>query len=350
MDSRDPLHTLVSPVHPVSLAPLLSPILSGPPGPPVAEGDGTAGADPGAIEGGSFPPRDDLMPPPPAEPPPARPGHDTSSGDYAYSRQGLFKRVINDQGYLVTKWWPNDFKNPWFTVPLAVGVAAAVQGAEGNGVDQSVANQVHSDVPSGNTARGFSILGNAATGALLIGSLYFIGRATGNNRLRETGSLSAEALLDAGIWVTALKAITARTRPSAGGVGDFFQYSPSGDQSNGSFPSGHAIGSFTVATVIAREYADTHWVPWVAYGAASLISLSRVVQGRHFPSDVLVGGILGNSIGRMVIYRAHGDEPRMLGEIHPIVSSSGQGVGVAWSYDWSRHHAVRTCAEAVPRP
>jgi membrane-associated phospholipid phosphatase len=275
-----------------------------------------------------------------------------TSDDFAWSRRNLFKRVISDQGYLVTKWWPQDFKNPWFTVPLLAGVGAAAASGEGKGPDQNLSNQAHSTAADG-VARGFATLGDAATGALLIGAFYFIGRTGGHDRLREMGSLSAEALLDAGIWVTALKAITARTRPSGSGTGDFFQYSPPPDQSNGSFPSGHAMGSFAVATVIAKEYPEKRWLPWLAYGTAGLIGVSRVVQGRHYPSDVLVGALLGNSIGRMVAYRAHGEEgvkPR-LGNLVPIVNSSGTGVGVAWSYDWQpRAAAVTTRAESAEAP
>jgi len=104
--------------------------------------------------------------------------------------------------------------------------------------------------------------------------------------------------------VGSLKKFSRRTRPFNGGTGEFFVSDPPPGQSNGSFPSGHASGVFAVATVFAHEFRDSRWVPWVAYGSAGLIALSRVSLGRHFPTDIVTGAILGNSIGRMVSHRS----------------------------------------------
>jgi len=70
-----------------------------------------------------------------------------------------------------------------------------------------------------------------------------------------------------------------------------------------SFPSGHALMSFSVATVFARRYRQHHWVPYVAYGLASVISFSRVTTGAHFPSDVFIGAALGYVIARYDVVR-----------------------------------------------
>ncbi|MBQ9068846.1 MAG: phosphatase PAP2 family protein [Eggerthellaceae bacterium] len=59
-----------------------------------------------------------------------------------------------------------------------------------------------------------------------------------------------------------------------------------------SFPSGHAGCSFAAATVIALSPAKRYWkvVVWVL---ALLICFSRLYLFAHYPSDVLVGAILG---------------------------------------------------------
>jgi len=66
----------------------------------------------------------------------------------------------------------------------------------------------------------------------------------------------------------------------------------------GSFPSGHTLLSFAVATVIARRHP---WLaPW-AYGLAVLVGISRVSVGVHWPVDVLAGAALGTLIGFLVL-------------------------------------------------
>src|ERR1700678_4029686 len=62
----------------------------------------------------------------------------------------------------------------------------------------------------------------------------------------------------------------------------------------GSMPSLHAANSFALAVVLSRA------VPRLAplfYGMASLIALSRVVGGVHWPSDVVAGALFGSLIG-----------------------------------------------------
>jgi undecaprenyl-diphosphatase len=59
-----------------------------------------------------------------------------------------------------------------------------------------------------------------------------------------------------------------------------------------SFPSGHATTSFGIA------YALSHFYPILpvqiaAYGAASLIAISRIHVAEHYPSDVISGALLG---------------------------------------------------------
>ena len=94
-----------------------------------------------------------------------------------------------------------------------------------------------------------------------------------------------------------------------------------------------AAPQITVATVFAQVYQDHRWVSWVAYGTAGLIGASRVGLGRHFPSDVIVGGLLGNSIGRMVVTRDLESRPPSA-SLRPYFDPAGDGVGLVWTRDW----------------
>ena len=133
-------------------------------------------------------------------------------------------------------------------------------------------------------------------------SFMIVGYARHNPYHVSTALLAGEAYADSAVVDLVLKAITRRVRPSdipPGGSfhGTFFNSGKSPFKGS-SFPSGHAAGVFSVATVVASRYQKHRWVPWVMYGFASVISFSRVTGSAHFPSDVFLGAALGYTITR----------------------------------------------------
>lgn len=63
-----------------------------------------------------------------------------------------------------------------------------------------------------------------------------------------------------------------------------------------SFPSGHATIAFAAAYILSvyhRKFAKWYYL------FAALISFSRIYLGKHYPSDVLAGAVLGLLIGIM---------------------------------------------------
>src|ERR1700687_4410903 len=118
----------------------------------------------------------------------------------------------------------------------------------------------------------------------------------------STALLAGEAYADSAIVDLGLKAITRRKRPGDVPPGapftDTFFSGGKSPFKGSSFPSGHAAGVFSVATVVACRYQHRRWVPWLAYGFATAISFSRVTTLAHFPSDVFLGAALGYTITR----------------------------------------------------
>lgn len=151
-----------------------------------------------------------------------------------------------------------------------------------------------------------SYLGAAYTLLPLNAGFYFIGSKFHNERFREAGLLSFEALASTTIVEEVLKVVTDRQRPLEGaGNGNFFQ---SNDRINASFPSGHAINTFAMASVFAHEFHDKLWVKILCYTYAGGVALSRLAADRHFPSDTLAGGAMGWFIGDYVYGKRHNPE------------------------------------------
>jgi len=161
------------------------------------------------------------------------------------------------------------------------------------------------------------------------GVLYLAGIITHNDHLRETGVFGAEAVVDASIVAGALKLATNRERPDHGdGTGGFWPHGPSDYTAAGSFPSGHAASSFALARVIASQYPG--WLTQLgAYGFATAISASRITARRHFPSDVVVGGVFGYLIGGYVVRHHSSANPQESSYmVLPLVDESQRAYGL----------------------
>ena len=65
-----------------------------------------------------------------------------------------------------------------------------------------------------------------------------------------------------------------------------------------SYPSGHSMGSFTLATVLGAVFPDKKQA---FLDRASEIAQSRVNAGVHYPSDIHEGEVLGKATGAAII-------------------------------------------------
>ena len=134
-------------------------------------------------------------------------------------------------------------------------------------------------------------LGGIVSGTMVVGSVKH------KPQVFEIGHLATHALVDSIIVSYALKYATARERPYANdGQGRFWK---GGD----SFPSGHAMHSWATAMVVAHSPGAPKWFKIATFGVATAVSLSRWSAQKHFPSDILVGGVFGGLIGEYVSHR-----------------------------------------------
>jgi membrane-associated phospholipid phosphatase len=67
------------------------------------------------------------------------------------------------------------------------------------------------------------------------------------------------------------------------------------------FPSGHAAAAFAAAAVLERHVG--YRASWPAMLGATYVAASRLVDNRHFLSDVLMGAAVGTASGWTVVGR-----------------------------------------------
>jgi hypothetical protein len=126
---------------------------------------------------------------------------------------------------------------------------------------------------------------------------------------QHTYLLAGEAVLDSEVLTTVMKDLDRRMKPvevpANGDFGDTWFRSHAGSplRGIGSFPSGHTIAAFSLATVFADRYPKPRWHAIAAYGAAAAIGFSRVSLQSHHPSDVFAGAFLGYTIAHYVVLR-----------------------------------------------
>ncbi|PIQ59433.1 MAG: hypothetical protein COW00_10780 [Bdellovibrio sp. CG12_big_fil_rev_8_21_14_0_65_39_13] len=134
---------------------------------------------------------------------------------------------------------------------------------------------------------------------------YVLGVIIKNDRVKLVSIKLSKALIYSGLITRALKMSFSRSRPSS--TDDPYVFGGFDiSNSNVSFPSGHTTTAFAFATVIAEEFKDHKWVPYVAYSAAALAGWSRVHgagDGRpaHWASDVIVGALIGHIVAKKVM-------------------------------------------------
>ena len=79
----------------------------------------------------------------------------------------------------------------------------------------------------------------------------------------------------------------------------FGRLRPDGTAAN-SYPSGHTATAFACATLFHLEYGSrSPWYSVAGYTVASLTGISRIVNNRHWASDVLCGAAVGILVGEL---------------------------------------------------
>jgi membrane-associated phospholipid phosphatase len=204
----------------------------------------------------------------------------------------FFKNILHDQKAIWTAPLHLERSDAKWLVPAGIGFMALFT------TDRITGDEMFESNGQVKASNGISYAGSVYSLAAVATTFYVVGRKNDNYRARETGLLSAEAMVDSVIVEGVLKGITQRARPSDGAErSEFFD-------GGSSFPSGHSTQVWAVATVIANEYKHKTAVQIAAYGVASAVSVARFTSHKHYISDVIAGSAMGYGIGRFV-FNAH---------------------------------------------
>lgn len=134
---------------------------------------------------------------------------------------------------------------------------------------------------------------------LPIAGLFLYGNLKKDSKLIRASLASFESLVISSLLTVTLKYLCHRHRPPAGPYNQWD--GPSLVHEHLSFPSGHAATSFAVFTTFARVYQDRPVVSLSCYTIAGLISLFRIYDREHWPSDIYIGSLIGLITARTVI-------------------------------------------------
>jgi PAP2 superfamily len=199
--------------------------------------------------------------------------------------QGLFKRSIKRIGQDQKRLYlaPFERHNLKWDAILLVGTGAFLA------ADRHIENNVsHANFST------YQAISNVTIGGLAgsLAGIYIYGFKTEHRHARETGEIELETLINTFLIYTPMQLIFARQRPDEGNNhGDFFKH----HALNTSFPGGHAMFTWAMASVLADEYPKP-WARVLSYGAAFTVTFSRFMARDHWSSDMFLGMGLGLAI------------------------------------------------------
>ncbi|MDR1683068.1 MAG: phosphatase PAP2 family protein [Candidatus Symbiothrix sp.] len=109
---------------------------------------------------------------------------------------------------------------------------------------------------------------------------------------------------------------------------------------NHSFPSGHTATAFLGAHILFKEYKDVSpWIGIAGYTVAATTGTMRLINRKHWLSDVLTGaglGILSVELSYLMLPVWHNLFKTKFSDnnvvINPFINSDGAGVGAVWVF------------------
>ncbi len=183
----------------------------------------------------------------------------------------------------------------WGQEPLTAEEIGALDPADINGFDRSATTQWG---PTGRYA-------NALVLTLMAAPLGLAIATPGSRQSLTVAAMYGEVLLISNGLGELLNGVTNRTRPFVYNLdADIPGEAPFEVDARRSFPSGHTTNAFAAAVFLSSAYAKLHpgssARTWMWAGSLTLAATTgymRYQGGKHFPTDIISGAIIGSLVG-----------------------------------------------------
>jgi hypothetical protein len=202
-------------------------------------------------------------------------------------------------------------RSTWTILGIGAAAALAVHPADDYVESHIVGNEAADNFFSlGHWVGGAYVQFGSAVGLWALGR-YVVAPADGvsrTNKYSEVGFDLLRAQILSGVIVQGIKYTAQRERPSGACC---------------AFPSGHAAAAFAAASVLERHLG--YRLSWPAIVGATYVATSRLVDNRHFISDVVFGAAVGTASGWTVV-GTRGRKHRIV--IQPVPVKGGMMIAV----------------------
>jgi membrane-associated phospholipid phosphatase len=184
----------------------------------------------------------------------------------------------------------------------------------------------------GNTSAIAKTLSDVSVATVIIAPLALDAIDVGLNDVwAEDAVVFAQTLAVNGALVTAAKYIVKRPLPRTYAGDPSLMKRPEGYRS---FYSGHTslvfAGLSATAMTIRLRHGEQTW-PWIVTAlVGSSVAIERVADGRHFPTDVLAGAIMGTAVGIVVPWLHSRDPSPGAGKTAAHAPQGGGGFILGW--------------------
>ncbi len=191
-------------------------------------------------------------------------------------------------------------------------------------MDQSIRDLVQERIYAGEnfTSRFLFHAGNRKYYLPVFAGAYGISIVSRDWYFHDTMLLSFQSLVVSLGFSELLKNTVSRSRPYDSPDDPFRR-----EKGHESFVSGHAVGVWSVMTVLSGRYPKLRYG---AYGFATSVSLARVYRDAHWTSDIVMGSLVGYGIGSLVLRLAYSPENNLT--IIPFTDGKVQGASLRMNF------------------